>query len=265
MTSGDVLISSRRTGLENHAVGARLRVADWMACAPGLEEKADWLAWTRGETPRATEPPAQPALPAPLRRRVSAIGQMAFRAVHGLPQTPHARFIFCSRHGEYRRTKALFEALAKREPTSPAEFSLSVHNALVGLLSIAWANDAGHTAVAAGVDSFGFGLLEAAACLAGGPQDAILLVYFDEPLPGEYGELRRGDDDEASVALALLLTPAQGDGQDLILSLEPKPPGEPAQPATAQALDFLRFLLSGEREALSSGGSIRWRWRRAAA
>jgi len=35
--------------------------------------------------------------------------------------------------------------------------------------------------------------------------------------------------------------------------------------STRQALDFLRFLLSGEGERVSPGGAVRWRWRRAAA
>ncbi len=241
----------------------RFRVTDWMACAPGREQKADWLAWAQGDLSRAAQPSAQPTLPATLRRRVSAIGQMAFQAAYGMPQVPRARFVFCSRHGEFRRTRSLLEALARREPTSPADFSLSVHNALAGLLSIAWKNDAGHTALAAGVDSFGFGLLEAAACVASGREEAVLLVYFDEPLPDEYAVFRLGD--EPSLALALLLEPARRDGEDLTLSVEPRVTREAAQAASVQALDFLHFLLSGESERLFPGGSVRWRWRRAAA
>ena len=257
-------VLQRMTAAAKPAASLRFGVADWMAVGPVLQERQQWLAWARGESRHDVASSAAPVLPTALRRRVSAIGQMMFRAVYGLQDAPRARFVFCSRHGEYRRTKALLDTLASREEPSPAEFSLSVHNALAGLLSIARKNDAGHTAVAAGSDSFGFGLLEAAACLAATPDEPILLAYFDEPLPDEYAEFRDGE--EAGLALALLLTPGRGDGSDLIVSCEVKRAGDPARPPpTQQALDFLHFLLSGEGERMSPGGNVRWRWRRAGA
>ena len=135
-----------------------------MACGPGRETQADWLAWAVGATVPA-EPSRLPvALPAILRRRVTPVGQMAFRAACALSVPDAARFIFCSRHGEFQRTLGILTALATGEPVSPAEFSLSVHNALAGLLSIAWHNRAGHTTIAAGADSFGSALIEAASC-----------------------------------------------------------------------------------------------------
>jgi hypothetical protein len=263
MNEAAVLALSTGTPVENRVDRLRFRVADWMACSPVLQERQEWLAWARGAAPEAV-PAAPPVLPASLRRRVSAVGQMMFRAIYGLHDVPRARFVFCSRHGEYRRTKALLDAVAAREAPSPADFSLSVHNALAGLLSIAWKNDAGHTAVAAGSDSFGFGLLEAAACLAAQPDEPVLLAYFDEPLPDDYAAFRDGE--EAGLALALLLLPGCGDDGDLFVSCEVKRAGDPARPPPMeQALDFLRFLLSGEGERMSPGGAVRWRWRRAAA
>jgi len=50
------------------------------------------------------------------------------------------------------------------------DFSLGVHNALAGLLSVSTRNHGGHTALAAGIDSFGFGLMEAAVCLLERPK-----------------------------------------------------------------------------------------------
>ncbi|HKW55186.1 MAG TPA: beta-ketoacyl synthase chain length factor [Stellaceae bacterium] len=263
MTAAHALDVSAAPSVEKRAQPLRFRVADWMACSPALQERQQWLAWAGGAAPRDAAA-VEPALPTALRRRVSAIGQMMFRTIYGLGTAPPARFVFCSRHGEYRRTQALLDAVATREAPSPAEFSLSVHNALAGLLSIAWKNDAGHTAVAAGSDSFGFGLLEAAACLKATPDEPVLLAYFDEPLPDEYAAFRDGED--SSLALALLLMPAQGDGGDLLVSCEAKRAGDPPRPpSTEQARDFLRFLLSGEGERMSPGGVVRWRWRRAAA
>src|SRR5271168_3310513 len=151
-----------------------------MACGPGLETREDWIAWSRGvKNPQSEIAKAGASLPLILRRRVSTIGQMAFRASHALSEQRTARFIFCSRHGEFDRTLRILRSLIAREPTSPTDFTLSVHNALAGLLSIAWGNTAGHTAIAAGADSFGYGLMEALACLKAESGAPVMLVYFD--------------------------------------------------------------------------------------
>jgi hypothetical protein len=238
----------------------RFHVADWAAVSAARSEKQDWIGWLRGEATRPEGARPSSALPASLRRRITPVGQMAFRAAQAVGPSAHARFIFCSRHGEFRRTKALLETLARREEPSPAEFSLAVHNALAGILSIEWKNDAGHTAIAAGADSFGFGLVEAAACLKARPEEPILLVYSDEELLEEYAELREGQ--ETGIALALLLTPGRAGGDDVLLSFARRRWPATACPASDQALDFIRFLLSHETERTSSGSSIDWRWHR---
>ncbi|HLJ62547.1 MAG TPA: beta-ketoacyl synthase chain length factor, partial [Stellaceae bacterium] len=153
--------------------------------------------------------------------------------------------------------------LAAEEPVSPADFSLSVHNALAGLLSIATKNPAGHTAIAAGEDSFGFGLIEAVSTLMASPEEKVLLVFFDEPLPAEYATFR--DRDETSLALALVLSPARGEASDIMVTMEGHERDPHPRASAAQALDFLRFLLAGEKEAISPGGRARWRWRRGSA
>ena len=112
---------------------ARFKVEEWMAFGLGLETRADWIAWSKGTTKPQPEP-AQPAaiLPSMLRRRISTIGQMAFRASYMLSEQRTARFVFCSRHGEFDRTLRILNSLYIGEPISPADFSLSVHNALAG-------------------------------------------------------------------------------------------------------------------------------------
>jgi hypothetical protein len=263
MSDGGAVAIARQHNAKSPAVAAYFHVEDWVACGFGLQAKDEWRAWCRGELATGAAPETQPVLPSLLRRRISSIGQMAFRAVYGLGATPRARFIFCSRHGEFQRTRTLIRTLAAGEPTSPADFSLSVHNALAGLLSIAAKNDAGHTAIAAGRDSFGFGLLEAASCLAARPEEAILLVYFDEPLPEEYATFR--GDNEVSLALVLHLAPRRGDSEDVALSFERTNRTAPSHAAPQLALDFLRFLISGESERISISDRTQWRWCRAAA
>ena len=90
--------------------------------------------------------------------------------------------MIASRHGEYDRTTAILTSLADRESVSPAEFSMSVHHGLAGLLSIHAGNKRGHVAVAAGADTFCFGLVEAALALADEPEIPVLLIYYDAEL-----------------------------------------------------------------------------------
>lgn len=251
--------SHATNGLEA-IVPARLSVAQWMACGPGRETRADWVAWARGE-PVAAETSRPPVmLPAILRRRVTPIGQMAFRAATALSVPDEARFIFCSRHGEFQRTLGILTALATGELVSPAEFSLSVHNALAGLLSIAWRNRAGHTTIAASADSFGSALSEAAACLIEQPDEPVLLVYYEDRLTAPYDEV--ADSDETCVALAMLLTAPRHDASDVILDLVPFAPSAATASASGQALAFLRFLLTDAPAEASANEPPERRWRR---
>ena len=245
------------TGIEP-ITSARLKVDQWMACGLGLETREEWIAWAHGSTVAAETSRSPVTLPPILRRRVTALGQMAFSAACKLSVPEPARFIFCSRHGEFQRTLGILTALATGEAVSPAEFSLSVHNALAGLLSIAWRNTAGHTTIAAGADSFRSALIEAASCLMERPDEPVLLVYSDDRLPVPYDEI--ADSDETCVALAMLLTSPRQDAGDLILELTPRETAMLVGSSSGRALAFLRFLLRDEPEG--SPGSERPQWRR---
>jgi hypothetical protein len=240
---------------------AHFCVEDWMAYGSGLAKPGDWTAQSNGiENPQKNTIQAPVNLPPMLRRRISTIGQRAFQASYALSEQRTARFVFCSRYGELDRTLRILHSLAIGEPISPADFSLSVHNALGGLLSIAWGNTAGHTAISAGADSFGYGLLEAVACLKDGSGDAVMLVYFDDFLPPPYDEVANGA--ETCVALAMLLKPPRDDRREFVLALEPRDRAAKPLTASAQSLDFIRFMLSGERERRSIGERTQWRWQR---
>lgn len=249
---------------DKFVTSARFRVNGWMACGVGLESREDWIGWLQGAKNPKKDDAAQTAvsLPTMLRRRISVIGQMAFRASYALSGDRMARFIFCTRHGEFQRTLRILKSIVAEEPISPAEFSLSVHNALAGLLSIAWNNTAGHTTISAGADSFGSAMLDAVACLKSRPNEPVLVVYFDDLLPEPYDEF--ADDDETCVALAMLLSSPREDGEDLTLALEPRDRDMMSLSASGQALDFLRFILSGEPERRSMGERLQWRWQRSA-
>jgi hypothetical protein len=187
-------------------------------------------------------------VPQILRRRVGALGRQALKAAWTVaPQG--ARTVFASRHGEFDRTLGILEQLARDEAPSPAEFSLSVHHALAGLLSIATSDTQGHTAVAAGRESALYGLLEAVALLAEAPDRPVLLVHADEPLPEPFCQLDDGVPEEP-LAFALLL-----EAGDLRLSVEPS---TDLAPSPRPALDLLGFLLSRAPGICIEGDRLRW-------
>ncbi len=192
---------------------------------------------------------ARPAAPT-LRRRIGGTGCKAQDAAWTIlpPDGAPPRLILSSRHGEYGRTFTLLDSLAAEGEVSPADFSLSVHHALIGLLSIATRNTAGHSAIAAGPDTFGFALLEAIACLRA-ENAPVLVMHFDDP-PPVYDM-----PPEPALALALLLT---SDGP-YAMEISPGGHGHDSLP-----LAFAEMLDGNAPEARADGARMTWRWRHAA-
>lgn len=239
----------------------RFRVADWMAAAPDRRGRRAWLEWAGAAA--GPEDGVAPVMPAALRRRLRYGGLLAAEAVFGLePFQGEPRLVFCSRHGEFQRNLNLLRQLVAGEPLSPTDFSLSVHNAIAGLISIATANRAGHTAIAAGRESFQAGLLEAAVLMATAPDRPVLLVHYDEPLPTPYEPFR--DPAETPLAVALLLA-APGLGPSISMWPESESEAAPIEPQVeVPALAFLRFLLGGAAELFLAGRRQSWRCRHVA-
>jgi hypothetical protein len=245
---------------------ARLGIEQWAAYGLDAENPEDLIAQSHGSFDAAEGRVSTDPLPTALRRRVTALGQKAFKAAHRLDVPDGARFIFCSRNGEFERTLRILTALAGDDPVSPADFSLSVHNALAGLLSIGWRNRTGHTTIAAGAKTFGAGLIEAAACLIERPGEPVLLVYYDDRLPEPYSEI--SDANESCVVLAMLLTSPRGECGDVIIDLtnNVNPLTNDVKSGVRSASDeahaFLVFLASREIDTQTGRGEAsRWRWR----
>lgn len=172
-------------------------VLDWSACAAGLGDQQAWLAW-------ATQPPQLPAIdaqatpaltemPAMMRRRLSPLGRYACQVAWWCQQqADSAPLVFASRYGDAAHTLTLLKELVQGQPLSPTAFSLSVHNAFSAVYGIARGHTGNALAVSAGRASVGAALVEAAALLADGAPD-VLVVFYEAPLPQHY----RGFHDEA--------------------------------------------------------------------
>ncbi len=212
-----------------------------------------WAGWTADCDEETVS-----SVPALLRRRVTPLGRQALSTVWGLPEKTSARLVFSSRHGEFSRTLSLLESIVAQTDVSPADFTLSVHHALAGLLSIAQGNHLGHTAVASGTESFCFGLLEAATCLLENPHEPVVLVHYEESLPEPYGAFN--EPEENSIVLALALSSTAGEGEPFRLVMESAT--SHGISSASHALNFLSFLQGGAREGLSVDAHRQWRWLR---
>jgi len=233
-------------------------IAQWRAWAPGLATTEDWQQWSRNPTvpDDQDDAPDVSFLPAMQRRRLSRLARMAFSVGWPLAEG-HERLplVFVSRHGETPRTFDILSDLAADQPLSPTQFSLSVHNAVIGLWSILRGETSEMTALAAAGDGLEHGVLEAAALLADGAP-AVLLVVAEENPPRAYAPWI--DDVPFPYALGLLLTP--GDEWQLALST-----GESKEVANSagewpHALNLLRAL-STQQSALQHPWKNRlWNW-----
>jgi Beta-ketoacyl synthase, N-terminal domain len=239
-------------------------VRAWSAWSPERVTRDSWMAWA-GQ-PVVAGAAATPApLPLGLRRRVSPVGQRMMAACLDCGDAVKtARYVFASRHGELTRTVSIMESLAAKELPSPADFSLSVHNALAGLLSIHTRNTAGHTALAAGPDTFSYALIDAIGGLADEPGRPVLVCFGDDVMSGPFARFS-GDDQGLPMVLALVLaTPGPGDDAlTLTAEHDRRPGGTTAE--LSLAAEFLRFWLAGHRElsvTAAAAHSKTWSWQR---
>lgn len=249
----------------------QLTLHHWSAFSPDRKERGEWASWALDQSPASAVSagpykPDLPGVPPMLRRRLSAMGKAALwcagQVLEANTGPEPVTSIFCSQHGEVSRTVALLQDLAVHSPLSPASFSLSVHNAIGGIHSIA--EDVEHpiTAIAAGPDSPFAALLEAWSQLKfrqreGERFERALCVIYDAPLPADVAD---PDNREGEVqAVALLIScgdgsesqPDASDGLPLSFTLEQQPDRN-EEPATGAAIDILlKFLLDGASRRLT--------------
>jgi len=124
-------------------------------------------------------------MPAMMRRRVDRLGRLACQVAYWCQPAAGAPMVFASRYGDATRSLALLGDLVKGEPISPAGFGLSVHNAVSALYSIAQGHTDNTVVVAGGRATVAAALAEAAALLADGAPE-VLVVFYEAPLPGSY-------------------------------------------------------------------------------
>lgn len=196
-----------------------------------------------------------------MRRRVDRLGRIALQATYQAhAEAPDAPVLFASRYGDLSRSVELLTQLARAEPLSPTSFSLSVHNAIGALYSIAKGDTSSYGAIAAGEETVEAAFTEACGLLADGAA-RVLVVIYDEPVPAPWEHFSE------SVAFphawACLLGAHTEEGA-IRLSCHTGPQGEGPLEADGLPVDLraLRFLVSGARRWEHPVGARRWRWER---
>jgi hypothetical protein len=133
---------------------------------------------------RASGPPDVAYLDPLIRRRLSPLGRAMLHCAHrAAGDRGPMPSVFTSRHGEAVRTVPVLEDLAQGLLPSPTQFSMNVHNATAGIWSIARRDPSPSSSLAAGPESFAWGLVEALAIHAAEPGRPVLFVHGDAPLP----------------------------------------------------------------------------------
>lgn len=240
----------------------------WSAWTPHCTNREAWEAWAKnpGALGHEGKPEAE-FLPAMLRRRCSRLTRMMLQAAFEACEAQdlsQVRTVFASRHGAIHIAVQIIDTIVKGQIVSPMQFSHSVHNAQAGLFSIATGNCQPSSSLAAEADTFGHAFLEAMLHLQRAPQQPVLVVIGDEPLPPLFKHLI--EEPEVAYAFGMLLT-ADGVGRpggldldfDLAIGDEPLPKLD-----WPQALEFLRWVLQGAPDRLVLGAEKRrWVWRRA--
>lgn len=236
-------------------------VTAWAAHAPGLHSPAQWRAWAAQPClPVGELDVALPNVSALLRRRLSPLGRIVVKAAFdAAPEPVGAPIVFASRYGDAERAIGVLRQEAMGQAVSPADFALSVHNAIGALYSIARKDVGGYTALAAGPASAAAAFVEAIGLLADGEPE-VLVVNYDAGLPTPYD--RFADEPGVPYAWAWNLALPKVGQPRLRLASSCLPESVESDPCLPFGLEAMRFMASDTPELHCAANGVRWTWRR---
>jgi len=239
------------------------------AVARGLRTPTQWQDW-------AAQPWAPVGaleldvshIPAMARRRLGPLAKMAVVVADDvLAQAALADIpmVWVSRYGDSEKSLQLLRDQVGGQALSPTAFALSVHNGIAAQYSILRGMVSNAICVAASAAGPEAGIVEAIGLLHDGAP-AVVLVCYDEGLPGEYATLS-GAAAAAEFAWAVVVTLAAPDLPGYALTATACGSGVGAGGADLPyGLQVLRFLLDPVHTHWMSPpaavGRPGWRWER---
>lgn len=208
-------------------------------------------------------------IPAIKRRRMSVLSKIAIStALDCLNKSNNTKneslsplCVFASQHGELERGMKILSSMVNVQEISPTDFSLSVHNTPLGLFSILTNNSQAATSIAAGGDTFAYGLLEACMQLEATPERQVLYLYFDQPLPEVIREFDKSKLE--SICIALLLSTPNDNSEKFSFTCKSSKVDVSSQSETTDfGRQFLDYYLSDKTSLTVGSGSKVWQWSR---
>lgn len=146
----------------------------------------NWSACAVADYDEAAKLSVAASIPKNLQRRLSPLARVVMQAIVGclgLNSTMPA--VFSSSHGEVNRALSMLQGLQAGEALSPTAFSLSVHNAIAGLYSMAYHNQHEISVLAPCTEGIAAAFIEGLGLLQEGHSE-VLLVWYDEALDAFY-------------------------------------------------------------------------------
>ena len=180
---------------------------NWCAFAPGLDYPSDKLVSVDGSAALASVPKL-------MQRRLSPLAKAVFAVAHHCLADTNGKelpVVFSSAHGEICKSLELLQTIQAGEALSPTAFSLSVHNAIAGLFSIAFGIHEEITVLAPCREGIAAAFVEGLGLLQEGA-DEVLLLFYDEPIAQFYptAPFRLNANDSCVLGLRLGLGIDQG-------------------------------------------------------
>lgn len=173
---------------------------------------SDWLGWcgASGQPPLLESPnlivsdkPDVASIPPMVRRKLNTLGRACVSLILKLaPENSDIPIVYCSQHGDIERTMHVLHEITDGEPVSPMHFSLAVHNAICGVLSIQTGNMASISALSAGQQGLVPVLLEALGIIESGEKQ-VICVICDMTIPEFYQDSNAQPDEPYAVAFML--------------------------------------------------------------
>lgn len=221
---------------------------------------ADWGVWRLGELIDTAETnnfitgtPKLAQVKSMVRRRMPILSKYIYELNEKLDKahkvnhyTAKMPSIFASKNAELNRTFKIIRTFDT--DVSPAQFSMSVHNAIAGLLSVINHDNSVYTVIDSMSGTLETAIIEAISLL--NTHKFIKIIYFDESLPVELSESFASID--SPIVLALIIQ----QGNNIELSCQQSTSDE-----TCENFQSLIEFLNGDIPEYSNNSPrLRWRW-----
>ena len=198
-------------------------------------------------------------VPKMLQRRLSPLAKAVFHVADlCLDNDQPIPAVFSSAHGEIGKSLEMLKLIQAGQELSPTAFSLSVHNAIAGLFSIAFNNMREITVLAPGQEGIAPAFIEAIGLLHEGA-DEVLLMLYDEPISDFYPTAPYKLNSAAPCVLGLRIG-LKGKGMSLNLSRSSQSRDDGEHPVQLGAL--INFLLVGYQSLVLGNQGHSWTWQK---